>query len=101
MWVNLIQDTLAALALATDAPTPSVLNRKPESRSSPLITRVMWKTIAGQSLYQLAVTLILYFGGTKIFHYETAHQRAQLQTAIFNTYVWLNIFNQWKYVLDI
>lgn len=101
MWVNLIQDTLAALALATDPPRPSILNRKPDSRSSPLITSVMWKMIVGQSFYQLAVTLILYFGGDRIFSYETTHQHAQLQTAVFNTYVWLQIFNQWKYVLDV
>lgn len=101
MWVNLIQDTLAALALATDAPTPNILDRKPDSKSSPLITSVMWKMIIGQSFYQLVVTLILYFGGRRIFSYETDTQHAQLETAVFNTYVFLQIFNQWKYVLHL
>ena len=101
MWVNLIQDTLAALALATDPPTPSILDRKPDSKSSPLITSVMWKMIIGQSFYQLAVTLILYFGGNKIFSYTETYQQNQLQTAVFNAYVWMQIFNQWKYVLDV
>jgi Ca2+-transporting ATPase len=101
MWVNLIQDTLAALALATDPPRRNILNRKPDSRTSPLITGVMWKTIVSQSFYQLGVTLILYLAGNRIFSYTTGHQHAQLETAVFNTYVWLNIFNQWKYVVDI
>ena len=101
MWVNLIQDTLAALALATDSPTRDILDRKPDSKSSPLITSVMWKTILGQSFYQLAVTLILYFGSRKIFSFGTNTPDAQIKTAVFNTYAWLQIFNQWKYVPNV
>ncbi|GLA31668.1 calcium-transporting ATPase 10, plasma membrane-type [Aspergillus niger] len=93
MWVNLIQDTLAALALATDPPSPRVLDRTPDKRSAPLITVPMWKMIIGQSVYQLAVTLVLHFAGNSIFSYTTAHEHSQLQTAVFNTYVWMQIFN--------
>ena len=96
MWVNLVQDTLAALALATDPPPRSILDRKPEPKLAPLITPTMWKTIIGQSVYQLAVTLILYFGGAKILGYHSAHQESQLQTVVFSTYVWMQIFNQYK-----
>jgi Ca2+-transporting ATPase len=96
MWVNLIQDTLAALALATDPPAPSILNRRPEPKSAPLISVTMWKTIVGQSIFQLAVTLTLYFGGAKILSYESDHEVAQLQTVVFNVFVWMQIFNQYK-----
>ena len=98
MWVNLFQDTLAALALATDPPAPSILDRKPDPKSAPLITIAMWKMIVGQTIYQLAVTLILYFGGMRILSYQTAHEKEQLQTLVFNTYVWMQIFNMYKYV---
>lgn len=98
MWINLFQDTLAALALATDAPQPRVLDRKPESRSSPLINIPMWKTIIGQSIYQLTVTLILHFAGADILAYKTDLETKQLQTLVFNTYVWMQIFNMYKYV---
>ncbi|GAB1197258.1 hypothetical protein APSETT444_006551 [Aspergillus pseudonomiae] len=97
MWVNLFQDTLAALALATDPPSRKVLDRKPEARSAPLITIPMWKMIIGQSIYQLAVTLVLHFAGSRIFSY-TPDDKDQLQTAVFNTYVWMQIFNMYKYV---
>jgi P-type Ca2+ transporter type 2C len=97
MWVNLIQDTLAALALATDPPAPGILNRSPEPKSAPLISVTMWKMIVGQSIFQLAVTLTLYFGGAKILSYGT-DQVAQLQTVVFNVFVWMQIFNQYKYV---
>jgi len=98
MWVNLFQDTLAALALATDPPTRSVLDRKPDSKSASLITIAMWKMIVGQTIYQMVVTLTLYFRGIKILSYQTAHEKAQLQTLVFNIYVWMQIFNMYKYV---
>ena len=96
LWVNLIMDTFAALALATDPPTPSILDREPEPKSAPLITITMWKMIIGQSIFQLVVTLVLYFGGTSFLSYQTQREKNQLQTLIFNTFVWMQIFNQYN-----
>lgn len=96
MWINLFQDTMAALALATDPPTVHMLDRKPVPRSASLITISMWKMIVGQSIYQMAVTVVLYFAGSSIFHYYSSYEKAQLQTTIFNTYVWLQIFNMFN-----
>jgi P-type Ca2+ transporter type 2C len=96
LWVNLIMDTFAALALATDPPSPSMLKRRPEPKSAPLITLTMWKMIIGQSIYQLVVTLILNFAGITILSYQTTHEQNQLQTLIFNVFVWMQVFNQYK-----
>ncbi|RFU33301.1 hypothetical protein B7463_g3028, partial [Scytalidium lignicola] len=96
LWVNLIMDTMGALALATDPPAGSILNRKPDPRSSPLITVTMWKMILGQSAYKLIVLLILHFGGRSIFSYHSEGERAQLRTMVFNTFVWMQIFNQYN-----
>ncbi len=96
MWINLFQDTMAALALATDPPTRNILDRNPDPKSAPLITIAMWKMIFGQSIYQLAVTLVLYFGGATIFSYQTTQELEQLQSVVFNTYVWMQMFNMYK-----
>ncbi|KAA8652034.1 hypothetical protein EYZ11_009409 [Aspergillus tanneri] len=88
LWVNLIMDTFAALALATDPPPHDILNRKPEPKSSPLINLTMWKMIIGQSIYQLAVTFALNF-----VHLYDGREH---QTLVFNTFVWMQIFNQWN-----
>ena len=95
LWVNLIMDTFAALALATDPPTPSILDRRPEPKSAPLISLTMWKMIIGQSIYQLIVTLILYFAGAQILSYNDMEAVA-LQPLIFNTFVWMQVFNQYN-----
>lgn len=96
LWVNLIMDTMAALALATDPPGESILDRKPDPKSARLISATMWKMIFGQAIYQLTITLILYFAADKIFSYETPEELIQLPTLVFNTFVWMQIFNQWK-----
>lgn len=63
LWVNLIMDTLASLALATEMPTPDLLLRKPYGRTKPLISRTMMKNILGQAIYQLTVIFMLLFVG--------------------------------------
>ena len=93
LWVNLIMDTFAALALATDPPTRSLLDRKPDPKSAPLITLRMWKMIIGQAIYQLVVTFILYFAGESILSYESDDEKKQLPALVFNTFVWMQIFN--------
>jgi Ca2+-transporting ATPase len=96
LWVNLIMDTFAALALATDPPSPSILDRKPDSRSARLITLSMWKMIIGQAIYQLVVTLVLNFAGNEILGYKSEFEKSRLETLIFNTFVWMQIFNKLK-----
>jgi Ca2+-transporting ATPase len=100
LWVNLIMDTLAALALATDPPQDSVLDRKPEPKGSSIISPTMWKMIIGQALYQLAITFLLYFGGSSVVQPIVGGEvtQADIETLVFNTFVWMQIFNQWKYV---
>ncbi|GLD45716.1 plasma membrane calcium-transporting ATPase 4, partial [Lates japonicus] len=61
LWVNLIMDTLASLALATEPPTESLLLRKPYGRDKPLISRTMMKNILGHAVYQLVIIFTLLF----------------------------------------
>ncbi|KAI4168318.1 MAG: hypothetical protein LQ343_006485 [Gyalolechia ehrenbergii] len=127
LWVNLIMDTFAALALATDAPTEKILDRKPAPKRAPLITTNMWKMIIGQTIYQLLVTFTLYFAGYDVLGYDTkclprnrtgacpdlvgsaletctAQESAkctdlmhtELNTMVFNTFVWMQIFNEFN-----
>lgn len=90
LWVNLIMDTFAALALATDPPTEELLERAPEPRSSPLITFKMWKMIIGQAIFQIVVTIVLLY--SSILHYPA--EDPTLKTIVFNTFVFCQIFNE-------
>ena len=63
LWINLIMDTLASLALATEDPEESLLNRSPHSRDEYIISKTMLKHIIGQSIFQFAVIMTLTFAG--------------------------------------
>jgi len=67
LWVNLIMDTMGALALGTEKPTPDLLMRKPYLKNAPLVSIPMWRNICFQSAYQLALLLVLLFGGVSLF----------------------------------
>ena len=55
LWVNLIMDTMGALALGTEAPTIELLDRRPYRRDAPLISKPMGRNILVQSMFQVRV----------------------------------------------
>lgn len=51
LWVNLIMDSLASLALATESPKPELLERPPYRKAEYIISRKMVKHILGQAIF--------------------------------------------------
>lgn len=102
LWVNIIMDTLASLALATELPTPELLQRKPYGRTQPLISKLMMKSIAGQAAYQLFVVFLLLFYGEVVMDIPSGRDRpiksspTQHFTIIFNSFVMMTIFNEFN-----
>ncbi|GAA6089623.1 plasma membrane calcium-transporting ATPase 4 isoform X2 [Tachysurus ichikawai] len=100
LWVNLIMDTLASLALATEPPTEALLLRKPYGRNKPLISRTMMKNILGHAVYQLSVTFTLLFAGEKFFNIDSGRNSplhappSEHYTIIFNVFVMMQLFNE-------
>lgn len=91
LWVNMIMDTLGALALATEPPTDELMQRPPVSRNVNFITKIMWRNIIGQSIYQLIILGILKFSGKHLFHLRGADSVSVLNTLIFNTFVFCQV----------
>ncbi|KAI9495890.1 PMCA-type calcium-translocating P-type ATPase [Zychaea mexicana] len=95
LWVNLIMDTLAALALATEPPTDDLLQRKPISKYAHLINFKMGKMILGQAIFQIIINLCVIYLGKPIFHLgDSTHDQAVLRTIVFNIFVFLQVFNE-------
>lgn len=61
LWVNLIMDTFAAMALASLPPSPSVMHEAPRSRTAFIINRPMWGFILGTGLAFFAILLSLLY----------------------------------------
>ncbi|XP_007549390.1 plasma membrane calcium-transporting ATPase 2 isoform X6 [Poecilia formosa] len=100
LWVNLIMDTFASLALATEPPTEALLRRKPYGRNKPLISSTMTKNILGHAVYQLILIFTLLFAGEKIFDIDSGRNAplhsppSEHYTIIFNTFVMMQLFNE-------
>ncbi|XP_041092913.1 plasma membrane calcium-transporting ATPase 3b isoform X5 [Polyodon spathula] len=100
LWVNLIMDTFASLALATEPPTESLLLRRPYGRNKPLISRTMMKNILGHSVYQLTIIFTLLFMGELFFDIDSGRNAplhsppSEHYTIIFNTFVLMQLFNE-------
>ncbi|CDP13843.1 unnamed protein product [Coffea canephora] len=94
LWVNMIMDTLGALALATEPPHDGLMRKPPIGRDVNFITKIMWRNIIGQSVYQLAVLGVLQFQGKKLFNLSGPDSTSTLNTLIFNTFVFCQIFNE-------
>ena len=101
LWVNLLMDALASLALASEPPTEELLKRDPVNRSNSIITNRMWGNMLGQSGYQLIIIMVLLFKGPDIWGFEPGHivekeynENSTHYTFIFNAFVWCQLFNE-------
>eukprot|EP01125_Pyxidicula_operculata_P005235 TRINITY_DN1891_c0_g1_i1.p2 TRINITY_DN1891_c0_g1~~TRINITY_DN1891_c0_g1_i1.p2 ORF type:complete len:1063 (-),score=295.26 TRINITY_DN1891_c0_g1_i1:3376-6564(-) len=110
LWVNLIMDTLAALALGTEKPTPDLLKRKPYGRSKDnpfaMISWIMWRNIFGQSLFQLSMLFAILYAvddkGNHLLFPGVVSGRLGAEegipsvhyTMVFNTFVFMQVFNE-------
>jgi len=98
LWVNLIMDSMGALALATEKPSPALLDRKPHGRERLLSVSVM-RMVAGQSIFQLAVLLVL-STNNNIAEYvcdcdvDLNLISTRQKTTVFNAFVFCQFFNE-------
>ena len=101
LWINLINNTFAALALATERPALDVLERKPYSRKEYIVTPMMWRGIMFQAFYQLVVLSIFLFAGPSILGLYPGYlnkpwleERGQHMTMFFHSFVLCQMFNE-------
>ena len=105
LWVNLVMDTLASLALATEPPTEALLKRKPYGRTKSIISPMMMRNILGQSIYQLVIMLIILYAGQNFLGVESTVAKIQSDphvgkelsaqfTIVFNAFVLMTLFNE-------
>jgi len=95
LWINLIMDTMAALALGTEKPNDTLLNRLPYTRDARLISKVMIKNMTGHFFFQMGVLFLFLFGPDVLFPGHTWEPKSVHHYAlVFNVFVWLQVFNE-------
>lgn len=89
LWVNLIMDTFAAMALASLPPTKDVMNDKPRKASEFIITKPMLMGIVGMGVMMFAVLFVY------LLHCLQGDGDVQLHelSMFFTTFVMLQFWN--------
>jgi P-type Ca2+ transporter type 2C len=88
LWINIVMDSLAALALCSETPHPALMNRRPVPRDDPVITRYMLRAILiTASFYVLIGMLVVMFG------LPFMESPAQQVTAFFAAFVVAQVWN--------
>ena len=100
LWVNLLMDSLASLALASEPPVDALLEKPPVNRTEHLITKRMWANILGQASYQICVIMTIFFC-PEMLNLTPGHvvkeetgENSVHYTLIFNSFVWMQLFNE-------
>mmetsp|Transcript_10993 Transcript_10993/g.21706 ORF Transcript_10993/g.21706 Transcript_10993/m.21706 type:complete len:1184 (+) Transcript_10993:346-3897(+) len=100
LWVNILMDSLASLALASEPPVDELLKKPPVNRTRNMITKHMWANMLGQAGYQICVVMTLLFAGPTVLNLEPGHivedrkENSTHYTLIFNVFVWMQLFNE-------
>jgi len=122
LWINLIMDTMAALALGAEPPSDTLLERKPFRKEAKFISPIMWRNMLGHAVVQLIILCIILYKPESLFNdlkvcncaYVnasfpfnatcniacTAEDKATfdliVSTLVFNTFVFLQLFNEFN-----
>ena len=109
LWINMIMDMLAALALAAERPQLSVIKNPPVKDSEPIITKPMWRQILGMTLYITIVMVFMFFfldemWGIDFPDFNSPWYNADADgtptgktiyfTMLFNIFIYLHLFNE-------
>jgi Ca2+-transporting ATPase len=89
LWINLIMDTFAVIALCLEPPAPEQMRRPPKGRTAPFITRSMWTSILTMSTFFTVVILAL----TTWLRHDGIYSLTDSAT-VFAVYVLLQVFNE-------
>ena len=102
LWVNLIIDPFASLALATEDATDTLLDRKTYLRDASILTPMMILNIFSQSVFQIIVLTVIIFYGDYLFgvpsdrnldHFMWNNINGYHFTIFFNIFVFMQVFN--------
>lgn len=104
LWLNMIMDTLAAIALAAEKPRLEAIKDMPIKEEEQIITRPMWRQIIGTTLYSSVVMFLMFWFNEDIWGitYQMndpwmdgvdPSNKTKAFTMLFNIFVYMHLFN--------
>lgn len=102
LWLNLIMDSAASIALASEPPTDALLERPPTNRNDNIITGQMLTNMIGMSIYEIGIVLFLLYKYDWISDLQPddgdplTGPKSRHYTLLFNTFILLQICNEYN-----
>jgi calcium-translocating P-type ATPase len=93
LWINMVMDTLAALAFAGEPPLKEYMKEKPKKRTEPVINYYMWNQILVTGIYSLLLCILF----LKLPYIKNIFRSdLYLMTAFFGLFIFMSIFNSFN-----
>ena len=89
LWVNIIMDPLAAMAMASLPPQHEVMRERPRRRDASIVSRAMVRTIATCG----SIFVVVLLGMLGWWLYTTGEPTVRQLTVFFTTFVFLQFWN--------
>lgn len=90
LWINLITDSLPALALVADPVSKNILNRKPRNPSQPMLGKIEWRNIFLIGALEAAICILVFIWTLKT---RSLHEAMSLT---FSTLVFSQLFRSFS-----
>ena len=93
LWVNLVMDTLAALAFGGEPALDKYMLEKPKKRDEAIVSPAMWSSILVGSLWTFAVSMVFLFTPLASHFFRADENNVYLLTGYFTFFIFAAVFN--------
>lgn len=93
LWINLVMDTLAALAFGGEPALEKYLDERPKRRSAPIVSKKMLQSVVLGGLYITAVGIAFYKSAWVDHLFRDADNHIYTYTGFFCTYIFMAVAN--------
>lgn len=93
LWINLVMDTLAALAFGGEPALEKYLREKPKDRSAPIVSKKMLSTITMGGVYMTFIAILFYKSSYVDHLFRNAPDHIYTYTGFFCTYIFMAVAN--------
>lgn len=93
LWINLVMDTLAAIAFGGEPALEKYLAETPKDRSAPIVSKKMLATIVLGGAYMTLVAIFFYKSSFIAEMFRSAANNIYIYTGFFCTYIFMAVAN--------
>lgn len=93
LWINLVMDTLAALALGGEPALRRYMQEKPKRRDEPIVTGYMWSALLTGALWTFALSLVFLLAPFSHEIFRNSPDNVYQFTGYFCFFVLISVFN--------